>query len=253
MVLRIYLAGNVALEHVDVLVSEKAFPGRQGRLAFAILVVERSRAVAAEHLADILWDGTPPTAWQTAVRALMSKLRGVLASVTPDAAIEHAFGCYQLRLPVDAWVDLEVAAASAHEAEAALRAGDLAGANGAALVANAIARRPFLPGDDGAWVEEQRTHLHDVRVRALTVRAAAALAAGDAVGSAADAERVIALEPYRESAYVQLMRAHVAAGNTALALATYERLRSRLSEDLGTDPSPATEAVFLEIVRRTGR
>jgi DNA-binding SARP family transcriptional activator len=248
--LRIYVAGKVALEDGDVLVSERGFPGRQGRLAFAILVTLRSQAVAADRLADILWEGAPPAAWRTAVRALMSKLRGVLARATPDAEIEQAFGCYQLRLPADAWVDLEVAAASAHEAEAALRAGDLAGANGAALAANAIARRPFLPGDEGAWVEEQRAAMRDIRIRALTVRSAASFASGDPLGSAADAELMIALDPYRESAYVQLMHAHVAAGNTALALATYERLRAKLEDEMGVDPSPTAEATFLEIVRK---
>lgn len=251
MTLRVYTAGKVALEHDRALVPERHFPGRQGRLAFAILVVLRSQAVEADRLADILWDGAPPTAWRTAVRALVSKLRRVLADATPDAWIEQAFGCYQLRLPPDAWVDLEVAARSAHEAETALRAGDIAGANGAALVANAIARRPFLPGDDGVWVVQQRETLRDLRIRALMVRAATSLAAGDPLGSAADAELVVDLDPYRESAYVQLMRAHVAAGNAALAIATYERLRARLADEMGVDPSPTAEAAFLEIVRRT--
>ena len=249
MVLRVYTAGKVALEHDLALVPERRFPGRQGRLAFAILVALRSQAVEADRLADILWDGAPPTAWRTAVRALVSKLRRVLADSTPDAEIEQAFGCYQLRLPPDAWVDLEVAARSAHEAETALRAGDIAVANGAALVANAIAQRPFLPGDDGAWVEQQRESLRDLRIRALTVRAATALAAGDPLGSAADAELVVDLDPYRESAYVQLMRAHVAAGNTAHAIAVYERLRTRLSEEMGVTPSQVAETAYLEILR----
>ncbi len=249
MVLRVYLAGKVALEHGEVLVPERRFPGRQGRLAFAVLVCLRSQAVEADRLADILWDGAPPAAWRTAVRALVSKLRHVLASATPGSEIEHAFGCYQLRLPPDTWIDLEVAAASVHEAEAALGAGDLVGANGAALVASTIARRPFLPGDGGTWVEQQRRSLRDIRIRALTVRSTTALSAGDPVGSAADAELVIDLDPYRESAYVQLMRAHVAAGNAALAVATYERLRRTLAEGMGVGPSPATEAAFLEIVR----
>jgi len=249
--LRVYTAGKVALEHGHALVPERRFPGHQGRLAFAILIVLRSQAVEADRLADILWDGAPPTAWRTAVRALVSKLRRVLTDATPDAWIEQAFGCYQLRLPPDAWVDLEVAARSAHEAETALRAGDIAGANGAALVANAIARRPFLPGDDGAWVVQQRETLRDLRIRALMVRAATSLAAGDPLGSAADAELVVDLDPYRESAYVQLMHAHVAAGNAALAIATYERLRARLADEMGVDPSPRAKAAFLEIVRRT--
>lgn len=85
-------------------------------------------------------------------------------------------------------------------------------------------------------------------MRALAVRSEVALTTGDAVGAASDAERLIGLEPYRESAYVTLMRAQVAAGDAARALATYERLRTLLAEELGTDPSAATQAVFRELL-----
>jgi len=249
--LRIYLVGNIALERGDVLVPEGRLPGSQGRLAFALLASERSDALSTEHIADVLWDGVPPASWGTALRAIISKLRGVLVESGAAATIEHAFGCYQLRLPPDAWVDFEVAAAAAHDAEASLRDGDFLGAHGAALVANAIARRPFLEGADGDWVQRQRAQLRAIQVRALSCRAEIAIANGDHAGSARDAERIIALEPFREQAYVTLMRAHVAAGNNAEALATYERLRAGLASELGARPSPATEAAFIEVLEAT--
>jgi DNA-binding SARP family transcriptional activator len=251
--LRVYLAGNVAVERGDALVPEKRLPGRQGRLTFVVLAWERGRAVSVDELAEILWDGAPPAAWQTALRALVSKLRSALDDVGTGATIEHAFGCYQLRLPVDAWIDVEAADAAVHEAEAAFGAGDLQSAIGAALVANAIARRPFLPGDAGAWVERRREHLRQVRVRSLEARGRAALANDDPVGAVTDAELVVELQPYRETGHVLLMQAHVAAGNPAQALASYERLRIRLADELGTAPSPETEAVFLGILASGSR
>ncbi|HEX6331175.1 MAG TPA: bacterial transcriptional activator domain-containing protein [Actinomycetota bacterium] len=253
MTLRVYLTGNLAIERGDVLVTEKRLPGRQGRLTLAVLGWERARAISTDELAEIVWDGAPPGAWQTALRALVSKLRGALDGAGPDAGIEHAFGCYQLRLPPDAWVDVEAADAAVHEAEAALRAGDLQVATGAALVANAISRRPFLAGDAGTWVEVRREHLRQVRVRALEARGGAALSRGDPVSAVIDAELVVELEPYRETGHVLLMRAHVAAGNAAHALAVYERLRMRLGDELGAEPSPETQSVFLEILRRSNR
>jgi len=243
--LRVYLTGKVAVEHGSLLVPEKRFPGRQGRLAFAALAWERQRAISIDELADIVWDGEPPTAWQTALRALISKLRTALDGVV---SIEHAFGCYQLRLPPDAWVDVEACHTAVHEAETALRDGEPERAMGSALVANAIARRPFLEGDLSAWSERKREHLRRVRVRALEARARVALSRGDPVGAVTDAQIVLELDPYRESASAILMRAHAAAGNPAHALAAYERLRARLAEDLGTTPSAETEAVVLAVL-----
>jgi SARP family transcriptional regulator, regulator of embCAB operon len=249
--LRIYLAGNIALERGASLVPESRLPGSQGRLAFALLVAERSDAVAMERIAEVLWDGEAPGAWETAVRAIVSKIRSVIAETGAEAMIQHAFGRYQMRLPPNTWVDLEAAGAAVHESESALRAGDLAAANGAALVANAIARRPFLDGVDRGWVDQQRARLRDIQIRALVCRAEAAVRKGDPGGAVVDAERIIALEPYHEHAYVLLMRAHADAGNGAEALVTYERLRATLAEELGASPSRVTEAAFRNVLRAT--
>ena len=248
--LRVYLTGNVAVEDGDLLIPERRFPARQGRLAFAVLAWERERAIPTDELADILWDGEPPNAWQAALRALVSKLRTVLDE---SANIEHAFGCYQLRLPPDAWVDVEACDAALHEAETALREDEFEAAMGSALVANAIARRPFLAGDASDWSERRREHLRGVRVRALEVRGRVALVRGDPVGAATDAEIVLDVDPYRESAWALLMHAHVASGNPAHALAAYERLRKRLAAELGTSPSAETEALFLDVLAAGGR
>jgi SARP family transcriptional regulator, regulator of embCAB operon len=59
----------------------------------------------------------------------------------------------------------------------------------------------------------------------------------------------VALEPFRETSYQLLMRAHAAVGNRAEALRVYEHCRRLLSEELGVPPSPQTEAVYLEILR----
>jgi DNA-binding SARP family transcriptional activator len=245
MTLRVYVTGNVAVEDGELLVPEKRFPGRQGRLAFAVLAWGRERAISIDELADIVWDGEPPNAWQTALRALVSKLRTTLGG---SASIEHAFGCYQLRLPVDAWVDVEACDAAIHEAETAFRDGEFDLAMGSALVANAIARRPFLAGDVSTWSDRRREHLRQMRVRALEVRGRVALGCGDPADAATDAQIVLDLDPYRESACALLMQAHVAAGNPGHALAAYDQLRTRLAEDLGTLPSASTEAVFLEVL-----
>src|SRR5687767_1653466 len=51
MGIRVYLTGQLAIECSERLLDQTAFPGPQGRLAFAFLVVERQRAVPREELA----------------------------------------------------------------------------------------------------------------------------------------------------------------------------------------------------------
>ena len=56
MSIRIYLTGRVALEADGVVVlDERRFRGRQGRLVFAYMVCHRTRAVSREELAILLW------------------------------------------------------------------------------------------------------------------------------------------------------------------------------------------------------
>ena len=244
--LRVFLSGRVAVETDGVVIDEARFPGRQGRLMFAYLVAEQGRPVPRDELAEALWGDRPPATWDKALSVIVSKVRSLLTSrgVDGQRALTGAFGCYRLELPEGSWVDVIVAAGARKEAEEALEVGDLETAKAAAALAESLVRQPFLPGDDGAWVEAKRRELAEVRVRALDVLADASLLSNDLVGASRWADQAIALEPFRESSYRRLMEAHVAAGNRAEALRVYERCRRLLAEELGTYPSPETEAIY---------
>jgi DNA-binding SARP family transcriptional activator len=135
--IRVYLAGEVQLESGARLVREADLPARQGRMAFALLADRRAHPVARQELADVLWPDRLPEAWAVALSAIISKLRVALEGVglSRDSTIVSALGCYQLRLPEDAWVDLEVAAAAIHTAEAEVSRGRADHGYGDALVA----------------------------------------------------------------------------------------------------------------------
>ena len=62
------------------------------------------------------------------------------------------------------------------------------------------------------------------------------------------ANEAVALEPYRETGYVRLMRLHMGRGNRAEALRVYRRCRDTLARDLGVPPSSQTEAVHREVL-----
>jgi DNA-binding SARP family transcriptional activator len=248
---RVYLTGSVSIRRGSTLVPQRAFPGPQGRVVFAMLAAEHGTPVSRDRLVEEVWDGSPPVGWEVAVRALVSKVRGLLEPVAGRpglALITAAFGCYQLNLPDGAWVDLHAAAGAAHAAEIALGAGRVDAAGAEALVASMISRRPLLAGVDGPWARERRRELQDVRVRALECLSEVWRRKGDHGQAARDAETVLRLDPYRETAYLRLMLAQAAAGNRASALLTYERCRARLAEDLGTSPGPVIQALHLELL-----
>ncbi len=227
-------------------IDEQRFPGRQGRLLFAYLVAEQGRPVPREELAEALWGEAPPATWEKALTVLMSKLRGVLAECGLDGAtaLTSAFGCYRLSLPDAAWVDVIAAADAVREAETALAESEIEHARAVALQASSLARPPFLPGEDGGWVDEKRRELEAIRLRAFNCLGEACLRSGDATEAAKWAAEAIAFEPYRETGYRRLMEAYAAAGERAEALRVYERCRRLLAEDIGAYPSPETDALY---------
>ena len=248
--LRVFLAGRVKVEADGVVLEDGRLATRQGRLVFAYLVAERGRPVPTDELAEALWGSAPPATWDKALTVIASKLRSALtdAGVEGGAALTSAFGCYRLDLPEGSWVDVIVAADAADAAEQALAMGHLEEARAAAAPAVGLLRQPFLPGEDGAWVEARRRELADVQGRALNVLAEASLRLGDAPEAAKWAEQALALEPFREAGYRRLMEAHAAAGNRAEALQVYERCRLLLAEELGAYPSPETESIYRQLL-----
>ena len=221
-------------------------PGRQGRLLFAYLVLNRDRDCGRGELIDLLWPEKPPAAADTALSALLSKLRRALG----DGAL---VGRSELRLaPTDGIeVDAERAAAATTAAETAIDAGDWHRASAAARDVLTVDLQTFLPDCEGPWVNEARRELETVRVRALEVLAEAGLRQGGReLGTAEQAARAaIAAAPFRESAHRLLMEVHEAAGNPAEALRAFDELRQMLRDELGTAPGPAVMALHARLLR----
>lgn len=241
-----YLTGQVCAELGNVVVKESQFPSRQSRLLFAFLLCQQSQAVPKELLAEVLWPERPPAAWDSALKSLVSKLRRAVGPV--GLSIDTHFGCYQLPLPANTWTDLEAARNSVDEAEGALRSRGVSSAWGPTNVALTIARRPFLSGEEGPWVNQKRRELQDYLVRATDCYVKICLDTGQAALAVQMAGQGVSLEPFRETGYQLLMRSHAALGNPAEALRVYHHCRGLLAEELGVDPSPETEALYLELL-----
>jgi DNA-binding SARP family transcriptional activator len=248
MPVRIALAGRAVIESDGEPVPSEAVR-MAGWVVLAYLISQRHRPVRPDELADIIWGEHLPRSWATMVRGLVSKLRTALKAAGLDSdVISTAFGCYQLKLPSTATVDVEEAATDVALAEAALAAGRLTEARERAARACSVASAEFLPGASGTWVETRQRELVCTRVRALEALSQAAASSGAAADAIAAAEEAMKLEPLRESSHLRLILAHVAAGNRAEALRAYERCRRILAEELGVKPSTAIEAEYLRLL-----
>ena len=217
----------------------------------AVLALEHARPISRDELADILWPDELPAAWEVAIRALISKLRSALRGFNWPCAepIEAAFGAYQLRLPPATWIDVEAAQDSVHRAEALLERGAMREAYSWAIVASTISRRQFLPGDEGPWVDSTRERLRGYLMRALDCLVTACAAVGEHSLALKNALEVVALEPLRETGYINLMQLHARMGNRAEALQTYRDCSAVLRTELDVAPSQETRAAFETICR----
>ena len=245
LVSRIQLCGPTVIELAGRRV-EGALPGRQGRVLFAYLVLNRHRLASRDELAASLWPAQLPAANEAAFNALLSKLRKAIAPGTID-------GRSSLRLQLDdeAWVDIEVAEAAVHRAESRIVLGNCKGAWGASLAALFISEREFLPGEDASWIDDQRARLAQIRRRALEAYAAAALGTGgtELLAAVRAGRQLVQLDPLRETGYQILMQALTAQGNSAEALRVYADLCDVLRDELGVSPSAPIQAVYQSLLR----
>ncbi len=245
----VYLCGRMVLSGA-VLIDEQDLPGRQGRLALALLCVERRRPVGVDRLVAVLWgDDAPPDA-AGAVASIVSKLRKVLrqACDTGPDVISSTVGTYQLRLPFDCTIDLEDARTAIDRAEGARRRGDAGRAWGDATVAASIASRGFLPGETGQWVLTVQRELEHIARRGYDTLAWVWTIRGNAVLAAAMAEHAVEIAPLHEPAWRTLMATHAHFGSRADAVRAYRRCKDALGEQLGVPPDAETTNLYTQLL-----
>ncbi|RIQ17210.1 AfsR/SARP family transcriptional regulator, partial [Jiangella rhizosphaerae] len=216
--------------------------GARLRTLLIILALEPGRLVTVGRLVDGIWGDDPPAGAANALQALVSRLRRALPGLTVES---HPAG-YRLALEPDA-VDAarferQVAAARSASGDAAVEDGLRA--------ALALWRGPaLLDVAESEFFEAPRARLDELRLTATEDRADAALRLGRGAGLTTELTTLVAEYPLRERLAGQLMRALVAAGRPAEALAAYERTREALADQLGTDPSPELSALHTAILR----
>lgn len=233
--LRVRLLGGLEVEGV----ATKDLGSRKARTLLKLLALARGAPVSPDRVVDVLWGDQAPARPVDQIGVLVSRLRPAIGA---DRITRTDAGW---ALAVD-WLDVTELESRVNEAS---RTGSPTMALAAARAALTLVRGELLADEiDPGWAEAERAAVGRTIARAHLLAAEAALAAGHPADAAADAELVLDRDPYDESALRALMRAHASAGRPASALAAYARVRERLGEDLGVDPTRETEDLHSAIL-----
>ncbi len=219
----------------------ESLPGRQGRLLFAYLALNRDRPVRRDELVEALWaDEGLPSGGESLLAPPLSRLRKALGPGRLEGRSELA-----LTLDEEAWIDWEAAHGSVESARGLTAEGRFDEAYASASEAEAILAGGLLPGLEASWIDEYRNQLEEVRLQALELISRAGANLGEAERAKAERSARLAVEaaPFRESARTALIEVLEAQGNIAEALRSYEDFRVLLRDELGTFPAPDLNAL----------
>jgi DNA-binding SARP family transcriptional activator len=107
----------------------------------------------------------------------------------------------------------------------------------------------LLPDWYDDWIALERERFRQLRVHALERLCDLLIGAGR-FGEAIETGLAVACaEPLRESAHRILIRAHLAEGNRAEALAQYRRFRTLLHDELGLEPSQEMSSLVAAVTK----
>ncbi|MCX7755203.1 MAG: tetratricopeptide repeat protein [Anaerolineales bacterium] len=208
-------------------------------------------AATKEQIGLDLWPEASPTQLRSAFHRTMHHLRRALGKAEWVVFENEA---YALNRALPHWFDVQTFEAALTQAGRALQSAvtPAGRAEAARRLEEALSlyQGDFLADmDAGEWAISRREEL---RRRSLEARLTLGeLYFSDArYGLAAEVyRRLIALEPYLETAHRELMRCLARLGETAQAVQHYQRLSRLLSTELRTQPAPETTFLF-ERLRR---
>ncbi|GIJ62318.1 AfsR/SARP family transcriptional regulator [Virgisporangium aurantiacum] len=233
---------------VEVAAGEARWPvgPPQRQLVLAIFAAQVGRQVSVDTLVDRIWEDRPPPAARRAVQAHVTRLRQTLSGAGFGAALTGRSGGYLLDLEplrVDLYRFRQVAAQA--------RDDHRGGAERVALLESALRcwQGQPLSGLDGSWVDTTREVWRRERVDAMVAWAETAFAVHGAERVIAPVAALVAEEPLCEPLVAVQIRALTAAGRAAEALECYAGIRTRLAEQLGTDPARELQEAHLAVLR----
>jgi len=205
------------------------------RRLLALLALTPGREVSTDRLVDGLWGEEPPAAAATTLQSHTARLRRDLPS--PDFVRTGRHG-YALEVDEDG-VDALVLERQIAVGSKALAEGRPDEASKVLTDALRLWRgTPYAEFSDCTSLEAEAERLCSLRLDALEHRISADLGRSGVTPPVAELEALVRWHPMRESFWALLMVAQYRGGRQGEALASYQRARSKLAEELGVDPGP---------------
>jgi TolB-like protein len=213
-----------------------AVSAKKSRGLLAILAL--SPSVPREKLANLLWSERGDAQARSSLRQTLASLRRDLGPVHESLIMagDERISIDQIRAEIDvvAFQRLTVT----EDAESLRQALTLY--RGELLEDTMISDPAF-----DEWITEQRARLHDLAVG--TIERLWAMESGPRRIDLA--KRLVAIEPLKESAHLNLMQSYAEAGEDGLALQHYAACRNLLKAELGITPGEEIEALRLRLAR----
>ncbi len=210
----------------------------------ALLALRGGREISRESLAAEFWPESEPERARLYLRRSLTNLRQALGSQS-----------YRLQSPSPRTLRLNLDGASvdAFAFDTWIKAAhDSPDVDQEKLLKQAVElyRGELLPDCVDEWALAERVSRFQVYCDALETLATRAGARSDTAAAAIWLRRLIADDPYRESAAAALMQILANSGDRATATQVYQELRRRYRDDLNTAPSPALEQIYHRLSER---
>jgi DNA-binding SARP family transcriptional activator/Tfp pilus assembly protein PilF len=211
----------------------------------AHLVLEGERAHARDKLAALLWPDLPAAAARQGLRQAVYALRG--------AGDGRLSPCLQADRDLLRWVPQPGVEVDVSRFLAAVQGLQPTAWREAA----ALYRAPLLEGrslppcaDHPDWLAGARERLHALALQNLERLARGCIAAQDWTGALQHVRQLTDIDPTSEAAFRDQCRILVATGRRDALHAAWQRLCTRLREDLDVAPTPETAAVYAALSGR---
>ncbi|MBE0475844.1 MAG: hypothetical protein IBX62_01930 [Coriobacteriia bacterium] len=233
-------------------VPARAWRKRKARVLFAMLVVKRGQDVPRDQILEHLWRDMDEVRarnnFYVVWSAMKSALMGVVSRSEPCPYVESIGGvCRVVRENLH--TDLDDFDEQLEQARVAEGSGRPSEAIAAYEALMGIYRGDLLPGDlYDDWFSSAREHYRQEFTDAMLRGAALHEQHGMPDQALRMVRAALAFNSWREDLYRAAIRYQMATGQRGAAIETYVACRTKLSEDLGLDPSAETRRLYEDIL-----